>query len=322
MGKEELMTFLKSRIEQVAVVAVALLILLYLAVVGFTESSAERVLKESDKRIVDVEKIEKAAKLPELVTVKYKDELQRECEKDVNFVDGAEWFAYKRPFVPITYRVRPPDEGELHPPSLEATLDGVKVRLLWSDSEMNRNIVVRSYRLMRRSEDEKSFRTLKEFGSDQKEYLDEDTEPGTKYIYKLTTTAVLDPAKRFIKWIPPQVGVSGNTATVSSEEVEVQTPFPYQVKVRWQLPDGRVKIEVKPTLVEGTPLEESYVCGKDELQIQDKDGKKIGIGYRLVEYKEGKGRERGYIIIEHIKSGRRWKVEKTGKFEEPTPLEK
>lgn len=322
MGKEELLTSLKGRIEQVAVVIVAFLILLYLIVVGVTESDAERVLKRSDEQLSAVERIEKNAGLPEQVTVTYKEDLQEVCEKNIQFIDGADWFAYKRPFVLISYRIRPPDEGELHPASLEVALDGMKIKLSWTDSEMDRNIVITGYRLMRKSEDDKDFKLLRRFSATRKEYIDTDTEPGTKYSYKLFTTATLDPAKKFIKWVPPQVGVSGSSASVPSEAVEIQTPFPYQIKVRWKLPDGRVKIEIKPTLVEGRPLEESYVLN-NELQMLNKDGKKkIGIGYRLIEYKEGKGRERDYIVIEHTKSGRRWKVERTGNFEEPIPLEK
>jgi hypothetical protein len=320
MNKEMLIAFIKQRVEQLAVAAVVLLILVYLIVVGVTESEAEKTLKDADVLMDNLDKAKKSAIPPEHIVVDYKGELQREIEKAINPVDGADWFVYKRPFVPIRFKVKPPDEGELYASTLSATLDGVKVKLSWTDSEDNKNVQIVGYRILRKGEDDTSFKPLSggELSAGQKEFTDDGTEPGAEYIYKLQTTAELDPTKQFIKWKVPQV--EEKTATVESEEKSVETPFPYVIRVKWKVPNSdKVKLEVEPTLVKGKKLEQDVEIGK-ELKMKDEQDKEVSIEYKLVEYIESKKvAEPDYIVIEHTRSHRKWKVEKPKGTGAPPP---
>ncbi|MCX7703666.1 MAG: hypothetical protein N2234_06160, partial [Planctomycetota bacterium] len=90
----------------------------------------------------------------------------------MNPVDGAEWFVYKRPFVPLNFSVKPPEEAELYPPQLSATLEGIKVKLSWTDSGENKNVRILVYKLLRKGEDDKQFKLLRELLLPQKEYTD------------------------------------------------------------------------------------------------------------------------------------------------------
>ncbi|MCX7703665.1 MAG: hypothetical protein N2234_06155 [Planctomycetota bacterium] len=129
------------------------------------------------------------------------------------------------------------------------------------------------------------------------------------------TTAELDPEKRFIKWKVPLVETK--TATVESEEKKIETPFPYAIRLKWRMPTtGKFRFDVEPTLGEGKKAEQELAIG-EELFIKDKDGKDKGIGYKLSD-KTPKEQD-DYVIIEHIKSGRKWRVDRAKGIGSPPP---
>jgi len=308
MNMEQLKQILRKHPEKVAAGAIGLLIIFYLLIVGFSGEVTRRVEKSKEllqaleNRIAD----EKQDWLPPEQSPEYSTEGKRMLIYTPEASPGAEWFAYKRPFVPLEWRKQLPKEAKFERPTLTLTLEGLKASLKWQDSPENDHVAVTGYVLYRKV-DGGDWEKLKEFGAgDTPSYEDDDLNPLTKYTYRVDSSA--RPHKGFNLRDPKTGALTNGEITLSSAEQSGETQFPWRIKVHWTLPDGRLLLDVINHFDESLHRKKEYFKKGEEAVVDRwENGKKIGqvkTGMRIIDVNDATKT----AVVEDITTKKRFKL--------------
>jgi len=323
MDIKQIQDFLKSNPEKVAAGAVVLIVLLYLIISPLTDDTTKWV-KRAERLREDITRRAQERSSQEWTTIEvtFADDADNTLTESVAVSNWPEWFAYKRPFVPLNWREVRPELAFLKEPELNIILQGLTITLTWQDSPENKGCTIKRY-IVWRKEDGGEWRKVAELERDKSKYQDTNLKPLTKYKYRLETVAVAQTGRIFEG--------EKKQATVSVETEEKETPFPWEFEVKTiMMPGGNVRVKTVRLVArhrfEGWESKRSFrveVGQKivfrtkigEEWKNIDTGCKLLDAGYMQVTYKKRKVRVR-FVLVEHITSGKKLRIYRPSRNED------
>jgi len=323
MDIKQIQDFLKSNPEKVAAGVVVLIVLLYLIISPITDDTTKWVLRAAKlRRDISQREQERSSQQWTPIDVTFADDADDALTQSVAVSNWPEWFAYKRPFVPLNWREVRPELAFLEEPELNITLQGLTITLTWQDSPENKGCTIKRY-IVWRKEGMGEWRKIAELERDKSKYQDTNLKPLTKYKYRLETVAVAQPRRIFEG--------EKKQATVSVETEEKETPFPWEFEVKTiMMPGGNVKVKTVRLVArhrfKGWESKHSFrvevgqkIVFRAKMDEEWKDidtgCKLLNAGYMQITHKRRNVRVR-FVLVKHIASGKKLRIYRPSRNED------
>ena len=323
MNIKQVQDFVKSNPEKVAVGVVVLIVLLYLIISALTDDTTEWVLRAARLRRDIAQRMEeRSSQQWTPMEVTFAEDANGALTESVAVSNWPEWFAYKRPFVPLNWREVRPELAILKEPEVNISLQGLTITLTWRENPENRGCTIKRY-VVWRKENDGEWQKVAELDRDKSKYEDTKLKPLTRYRYRLDTVAVAHRGCVF--------DGEKKQATVSVETEEKETPFPWEFEVKTiMMPGGNVKVKTVRLVArhrfEGWESKRSFrvEVGKrivfrvkigDQWKNIDTGCKLLNAGYMQITHEKRKARVR-FVLVEHIASGKKLRIYRPSRNED------
>jgi len=323
MDIRQIKEFLRANPEKVAAGAVVLIVLLYLIISPAMDDTHQRVLESARlRKAVKKKEEQRSAQDWTPLTITFAKEAEEQVNELVQSTKWPEWFAYKRPFVPLNWREVRPELATLEAPEINITLRGLTITVTWQDSPNNKGCTIKRYLLFRKKDDGE-WEQIAELDRAQSRYEDTDLAPLSKYRYRLVTEAVAQTGRIFEG--------EKREASVSVETEEKKTPFPwvFEVKSIMQptptVPKKTVRLIARHRF-EGWESKRSFkveIGGKIAFRAQINDEWKnldtgcilLDAGYMQIVHEKRKKRVR-FVLVKHVSSGKKLRIYRPSRNED------